>query len=56
MTVNIISVNIRGLKDESKRRCIFDYYRNRCDILCLQETHSEEKDEKVWSNEWGGTL
>ena len=56
MSLNIVSLNVRGLKDPNKRRTVFDYYRGRCDILCLQETHSEEKDEKIWQNEWGGKI
>ena len=51
--VNIISLNVRGLRDSEKRRAVFNFYRSRCDILCLQETHSEEKDEVVWNAEWG---
>ena len=54
MVINIISLNVRGLRDQIKRRAIFDMYRPKCDILCLQETHSEEQDEKYWSAEWGG--
>ena len=33
---------------------IFDFYRSRTDILCLQETHSTENLENLWRNEWGG--
>ena len=54
MVLNIISLNARGLRDKQKRRIVFDFYRNKCNILCLQETHSEEADEKIWKAEWGG--
>ena len=53
MVLNIISLNVRGLRDSKKRRIIFDFYRNRCHVLCLQETHSTENDEDLWSAEWG---
>ena len=53
MAVNIISLNVRGIRDNNKRRSIFDYYRKKCDILCLQETHSDE-DISIWQHEWGG--
>ena len=53
---NIISLNVRGLGDTNKRRSIFDEYRKRCHILCLQETHVTEKVEKLWETEWGGKI
>ena len=37
-----------------KRRIIFSEYRKRCDILCLQETHSDDKTCGTWKAEWGG--
>ena len=54
MAVNIISLNVRGLRDSQKRRTIFDYYRKKCNILCIQETHSDEDSCQMWTNEWGG--
>ena len=54
MVVNITTVNIRGMRDENKRRAIFNRYRKGCDILCLQETHSTQQEENLWANEWGG--
>ena len=56
MVLRIISLNVRGLGNQTKRRAIFNYYRTRSDILCLQETHGTEKDYKIWRNEWGGRL
>ena len=54
MSLNIISLNARGLRDVNKRRAVFKFYRDRCDVLCLQETHSTPEDESVWRAEWGG--
>ena len=54
--LRIITLNVRGLRNENKRRSIFNYYRKRADIICLQETHSTEVDEKCWRNEWGGIM
>ena len=54
MAVRIVSINVRGIKDEQKRRSIFNYYRKRSDIICLQETHSEKQLERIWETEWGG--
>ena len=56
MAINIISLNVRGLRDAKKRRTVFDFYRNRCNILCLQETHSTLADENIWEAEWGGRI
>ena len=54
MSLNIISLNVRGLGDPTKRRAIFLRYRKSCDILCLQETHSANDSEELWRSEWGG--
>ena len=56
MAVNIISLNVRGLGDYTKRRSIFNHYRDRCKILLLQETHSCVEKETQWRNEWGGRI
>ena len=47
---------MRGLRDAIKRRIIFNYYRDRGNVICLQETHSDVQDEIVWSAEWGGDI
>ena len=54
MVINIVSLNVRGLNDKIKRRSIFNKHRNRCHILCLQETHSTKETCELWTNEWGG--
>ena len=56
MVINIISLNVRGLSDFNKRKGIFQYYKARCDILCLQETHSNQKIEDDWRIQWGGEI
>ena len=56
MVINIISLNVRGLNDRIKRRAIFNHYRSRCDLLCIQETHSVKKNAEQWINEWGGQI
>ena len=55
-TFRIISINVRGLGDRVKRRAIFDYYRSRAEIVCLQETHSISDMEQIWRSEWGGRI
>ena len=54
--LNIISLNVRGLREPVKRRSVFEFYRKRCHILCIQETHSIQDDEKIWTAEWGGRV
>ena len=54
--INVLSLNVRGIREAEKRREIFHYYRDRCDILCLQETHSDEASANIWRNEWGGEI
>ena len=54
MSCKIITLNVRGIGDAIKRRSIFNYYKTRGDILCLQETHSTPDVEKIWNSEFGG--
>ena len=57
MALNIISFNVRGLRDKIKRKKVFQFYNSkRCDVLCLQETHSVKEDEEEWALEWGGRI
>ena len=53
----IISLNVRGLKNQRKRRSIFSYLKHqKCHCYFLQETYSEPKDELIWKSEWGGEM
>ena len=53
--LKIVSLNVRGLRNQSKRRAIFTYLKNqKATLYCLQETFSQIEDEKVWTAEWGG--
>ena len=56
MSIKIISINVRGLGDVTKRRAIFNFYRKRGDIVCLQETHSTDSVEVIWTSEWQGDI
>ena len=54
MLIKLSSFNCRGLQDYVKRRKIFHYMRNiENDIIFLQETHSDKKDEISWKSQWG---
>ena len=50
----MISINVRGIANDKKRRAVFDFHRKNADILIVQETHSNPKIESVWESEWGG--
>ena len=50
----LVTANVRGMGNQTKRKAIFEYYRKNADMLIIQETHSEENMEKIWSSEWGG--
>ena len=53
----INSFNCRGLRDRKKRLDIFDWLNTyHHGITFLQETHSIEEDEVVWTKEWGGQI
>ena len=53
--VKILSFNVRGLNNRTKRVALFKYVkRNECDILFLQESYSCIDDEAMWLQEWEG--
>ena len=56
LNFDVISLNTRGLGNFAKRKKIFNYVKkhvSRRGIILLQETHSVQKDEKVWTNQFG---
>ena len=56
LNFDVISLNTRGLGNFTKRKKIFNYVNkhvSRRGIILLQETHSMQKDEKVWTNQFG---
>ena len=52
--VKIITNNVNGLNNDTKRRSLFYDLRCKADIVCLQETHSSVENEIFYNNEWGG--
>ena len=56
MALRVISLNCSGLGNRTKRRAIFNYYRARSEIVCLQETHCTKDKENIWRNEWRGEI
>ncbi len=55
--LKFLSLNVRGLRQKSKRKTLFHRLRQRkCDITLLQETYVTKEDCNVWKKEWGGKL
>ena len=53
-SLKIISLNVRGLRNNIKRKAVFLYTRKtNANIIFLQETHSCENDNKFWKAQWG---
>ena len=50
----LISQNVRGLGDETKRKEVFYHFRSKADIVCIQETHGTLDKENEWGMQWGG--
>lgn len=47
-------MNVRGIRDITKRKSIFLFCRRKnADLIFLQETHSIEDDVKLWKSQWG---
>ena len=55
--VNIITMNVNGLRNANKRKEVFLYLKkNKVDIAMIQESHSDTSYEGIWKNEWGGNI
>ena len=55
----VVSHNVNGLGDDQKRRKIFNYTKKRTfgkAVVLLQETHSVQKVEKLFENQWRGKV
>ena len=56
LNFDVISLTTRGFGNFTKRKKIFNYLKkhvSRRFIILHQETHSVQKDEKVWTNQFG---
>lgn len=53
--IEILSLNVRGLRSDAKRRKLFTWIRKQSiDVIFLQETHSSKEIENTWRTEWCG--
>ena len=54
---NVMTLNVRGLRNPVNRRSIFCFLKDQnCEAHLLQETYSELSDESIWRSEWGGVI
>ena len=54
MDLTCITYNVRGIREDKKRREIFHYLaKKKFQIIFLQETHSTEMSISNWKIEWG---
>ena len=55
--IKIVSLNVRGLQDNMKRKKVFQYLKKFSpDICMLQETHCKKEIEMIWHSEWGNRI
>ena len=53
----VFSLNVRGMREQTKRRSIFSYLKDqKADFYFLQETYSDANDESMWQCERGGKI
>ena len=53
--IKIVSLNVRGLRDNAKRRQMFNFLKDtEAKIVCIQETHSCAEDANTWKQQWRG--
>ena len=57
---NVISVNVRGLRQKQKRLAVFDWlkrvHQGDKGFIFMQETHSTAEIETLWQDEWGSDI
>ena len=58
--LNVLSLNVKGLRDGSKRREIFRwlkrFYNGSKKLVFLQESHSLPTDQNIWQHDWGSDI
>lgn len=54
---SLASLNVRGLRDHTKRKALFLYCkRSNADFVFVQESHSCESDSNFWRSQWGKSI
>ena len=53
--LNLVTINVQGLRDKHKRLEVFQTLRNEnYDVIAIQETHCDSAAEEDWKGEWEG--
>lgn len=52
-SLNVVSLNVRGIRYITKRKAIFLRKRSEADLILLQEKDSCESDENFWKIQYG---
>lgn len=53
MAIKILSANCQGLGSTEKRLDVLNYLTERkCDIYCLQDTHTTKASERLFRSQW----
>ena len=54
MSISVLSVNARGIRNLLKRNRLFLYRQNKgADFFFIQETHASDVDVSFWRSQWG---
>lgn len=57
VNINIGTININGARTDAKRASLFKLCElKKLDVLFVQETHSDSKNEGDWRREWPGQV
>lgn len=57
MSLSVVSLNARGLRDAVKRKALFLFSRQfSSDFVFFQESHSEVTDVNFWKSQWGSKI
>ena len=54
--IDIVSLNCRGLRNKLKRKSLFSWLNKYPRVILLQETHSDQSIEHLWSQEFNGDI
>ena len=53
MSINIVTLNVNGLRDKKKREHTFNWLNSKkYELICIQETHCSVEDVTLWKNKW----
>ena len=54
--VKFLSQNVKGLGDDFKRRKVFNNFKDKANVIFVQESHSTVETKAKWNKMWNGTI